>query len=582
MPRNRSTFGVYRRALQEARRYWWHLGLVLFLGLLAAPLALLTPLPIKIIVDNVLGGEALPPALAWLVPGQWSDGVFAVALALTVVIALLAALHQAVEWLFREYVAERMVVDFRGKLFAHALRSSLLHHFTKGSHEPAYRISLDAPAIQWTALYGIIPVVVSLASLGAMLYVTWRMAPAMALVALATAVPMLLLIHFNQHRMRGKWHEVREEESAAQNVVQESLGALRLVTVFGQEQRELDRFMVRAMRGLSTRLRVIRTESVFNLLMGTAVAGGTATILYLGVNDVRAGNLTTGELLLIVGYIGQLYAPLQAIGGHLTGQQQAIASAERVFNMLDEKSSVPERPDALPLERARGEFEFHDCGFSYQGKAPVFSAVRQRIPAGSRVGVIGPSGAGKSTLVNLLLRLFDPTEGQIRLDGTDLRDYRLADLRNQFSVVSQEVALFSASIADNIAYARPDATREEVVAAARMSRADAFISRLPQGYDTLVGEGGMLVSGGERQRLALARAFLKNAPILLLDEPTSALDRVTEHAIADTLDELMEGRTVFIIAHNQGVVRNVDFVLKVGDGRVSLEDPDSVSLLKAS
>lgn len=582
------TARLYLRALREARQYWPYLALVLLLGLLGTPIGLLAPLPLKILVDSVLGSDPLPAFLAQLVPG-WVSGdgeaIFGLAIALSVLVALVSAAHQALDWLVREYVAERMVMDFRGKLFLHTLSTSALHHAAEGAHEPAYRINLDAPALQWTALYGIIPVIVSLASLGGILYVTSQLAPTLALVALATSAPMILLIHLNQHRMRGKWHGVREQESAAQSVVQEALGALRLVTVFGQEQREVNRFQQAARQSLFARLRAVRMEGAFALTLGLATAFGTTAILYLGVKDVQSGALTTGGLLLIMGYIAQLYGPLQAIGTHIAGQQRAIASAERAFALLDGNKQLEQRADARPLDRAYGSIRFEQVSFNYPGaKRPVLDAVDLEIPAGARVGIIGRSGAGKSTLVNLVIRLFDPAGGRIVLDGHDLRDYRLRDLRNQFSVVSQEVALFSTTIADNIAYARPEASREEVIEAARLSGADAFINHLPDGYDTRVGPQGMSLSGGERQRIALARAFLKDAPILVLDEPTSALDRQTERHIRASMRRLMTGRTVFVIAHQSGVLQDVDFVLRVADGKVEREAPGMphLELVKAS
>ena len=586
MSRKTSPFRIYRRALIEARAYWPWLIVVLLLGLAAIPLGLLAPLPFKLVVDSVLDTQPLPGWLSVLLPAWATTGTEAVlwmVIGLTVVIAVAGIVHQAVDWLVREYVAEKMVLEFRGRLFLHSLHASLLHHTTRGSHEPAYRIAQDAPALQWTAIHGFIPVIISLVSLTAMLYVTGILAPQLALVALATSVPLVLLIHFNQVRMRDRWHGVREHESAAQSVVREALDGLRIVSVFGQQRREQSRFLNRARQALWARLRVVQMEGGFTIVLGLATAFGTTAILYLGIRDVQAGALSTGELLLIMGYIGQLYAPLQAIGSHITSQQRAIASAERAFAILDEDPRVPERPDALPFERAEGQFAFRGVGFAYPGNAPVLSGVDLEVPPGSRIGVVGPSGAGKSTFINLLLRLFDPDAGRIELDGVDLRDYRLADLRHQFSVVSQDVILFSSSIAENIAYARPEATSEEIEAAARLANAHDFICSLPEGYDTQIGDRGMRLSGGERQRISLARAFLKDAPILLLDEPTSSLDKANETAITECIDILMRGRTVFIIAHHAGVLRDVDGILRIQNGQVMQEESPAhhLELVKA-
>jgi ATP-binding cassette subfamily B protein len=310
------------------------------------------------------------------------------------------------------------------------------------------------------------------------------------------------------------------------------------------------------------------------MTLSTAI-GGMAT-LYVGVVEVQSHVLTVGDLLLVIAYTVHLYEPLQAIGSHIAGQQQAIVSAERAFALLDEKPAVADRADAHPLGRAVGDVTFRTVGFAYPGRGnggagAVLRNVDLEIPAGICVGIVGPTGAGKSTLVNLLMRLADPDQGSILLDGIDLRDIRLADLRRQFAVVSQDSMLLSMSVADNIAYARPEAPLADVIAAARAANAHDFIMALPDGYATRLGEGGARLSGGERQRIALARAFLKDAPILVLDEPTSALDRDTEAAIVDSLERLMRGRTTFIIAHRLETLRNADRVLRVADGRVTME-----------
>ncbi len=584
--RTLATFRLYLRALQEARGYWSKFTLILFLGLLGTPIALLTPLPVKMVVDNVLSDEPLPGVLAWWLP-QWgsssTEAILIVTIALAVFIAIVTIAHQTAEWLLREYVAEKMVLDFRGKLFLHSLQMSVLHLGEKGSHEPAYRINYDAPALQWTALYGIIPVIISLVSLAGMLYVMFLINPRLAGVALITSVPLIILIHLNQIRMRDQWHEVRTTESAAQSVVLEALGALPTVTIFGQDRHELQRFLHKAKESFFTRMRVVKLEGGFGVLLGLAIGLGTTAILYLGVRDVQGGALTTGDLLLIMGYIGQLYGPLQAIGSHITGQQRAIASAERAFSVLDQEPHVSDKPDALPLLHTTGRLELDHVTFGYAGNEPVIDDVSLTIPAGARVGIVGRSGAGKTTLVNLLIRMFDPDRGQILLDGIDLRDYRLKDMRRQFSVVSQDAVLFSTTIAENIAYARPEATMEEIVEAAKFGNAHHFIEALPEGYQTLVGERGVRLSGGERQRISLARAFLKNAPILICDEPTSAVDVQTEREITRLAARLMQGRTVIIISHRLSVLQDVDFILRVKEGQVLLEANElKQEILKAS
>jgi len=299
------------------------------------------------------------------------------------------------------------------------------------------------------------------------------------------------------------------------------------------------------------------------------------------VDRVQSGNLTVGNLVLAMAYLAQLYLPAQLISETISDMQGGIASAARIFAVLDKVPDVRERPHARPLGRAIGELAFRNVSFAYSGgQEPVLRDVSFEVSPGMRVGIAGASGAGKTTLMSLLFRFYDPTKGQIFLDGVDLRDYKLADLRNQFSLVLQEPVLFSTTVAENIAYARPEAKEAEIVEAAKAANAHDFIVRLPHGYNTAVGERGMTLSGGERQRIALARAFLKNAPILIFDEPTSSVDLTTESVIMDALERLMRGRTTFLITHRVSTLRKCDVLLEIDYGRVcnisSLTSPATI------
>ncbi|HYD30964.1 MAG TPA: ABC transporter ATP-binding protein, partial [Azospirillaceae bacterium] len=459
---------LYARALAEARPYWPHLATILAVGLAWLPIALLMPLPVKLVVDGVLGGQPLPGWLAALLPdsaAESRDTLLGVAAAMGVGLAFLSGAHTYLDWLLRDWVAERMVLEFRGRMLLSGLALHPTSH-DRGSQEPVQRITNDAPALQWTALYGIIPMIVAGTSLAGVLAVVSMLSTKLAVVALVTSVPLIALIHWNQNRLRDRWHGVREQEAAALSVVHEALGAGRLVTTFGAERREAHRFVEAARRGLKARTGVIRVEGLLGLALGLSTALGTTAILVMGVRDVQAGFLSVGDLLLVIGYVGQLYQPLQQIGTHITGQQRALVSAERAFAVVDTPPAVADRPDARPLGHARGEVSFEGVGFGYDDRQPVLAGVSFAVPAGSRVGIVGRTGSGKTTLVNLLIRQFDPTGGRIRLDGVDMRDWRLADLRRQFAVVSQEPVLFSTTIRDNIAYADPGASFERVVAAA--------------------------------------------------------------------------------------------------------------------
>ena len=562
---------LYGRLLREARPYRLHIAALVAVSLLATPIALLMPVPLKIAVDTVVGSRPLPRILDAVVP-DWMSASDAAVLALAACLVLLIGLLDQLEKLgtavLGAYVAERLILAVRTRLFGHAQRLSLSYHDTKGTADSVYRIHSDAAAIQWISVYGVTPLASAAVTLLGMLFVTLRIDWQLALVALAITPLIFIATAVARRRMRTGWMTTKALESAAQSVVQEVLTGLRVVRAFGQEDRESARFATRSQAEMRARLRMGLTQATFQLAVGLATAAGGAIVLYVGVRHVQSGRLTLGELVLVMAYLAQLYVPIQAIGVSVTNLQSSLASVDRAFALLDEVPDVVERPDARRLTRARGEVTFDRVSFAYDGKVPVLDEVSFEVEPGTRVGIVGATGAGKTTLVSLLVRFFDPSDGRILLDGYDLREYRLADLRGQFAIVLQEPLLFSTSVAENIAYARPDADEDEIVRAAQVANADGFIRALPDGYDTIVGERGIRLSGGERQRISLARAFLKDAPILILDEPTSAVDVKTEAAIIEAMKRLMEGRTTFMIAHRLSTLANCGAHLKIQNGRV--------------
>jgi ATP-binding cassette, subfamily B, bacterial len=563
---------LYGRLLLQARPYWPHILGILLLSLLSAPLALLAPLPLKIAVDSAIDSHPLPGFLDALLPDALVRSdlvVLGLAAGLLVFIALLYQLQSLSALVLSTYTGEKLVLAFRAQLFRRVQRFSLLYHDARGTADSIYRIQHDAPAIRWATVEGTIPIITAVATLGAMLVVTARIEPQLALAALAITPFLYLATRFSGRRLRRQWGEVQEVESEALSVVQEVLGAVRVVKAFGQEDREQARFLRQADRGVWGNIRLAAIRGSFALMLGLTTAVGTAAVLYIGIGHVHAGTLTLGELLLVMGYLAQLYAPLETISEKIADVQFSLASAERTFALLDETPEVHEQPQARPIGRAAGAIAFRGVHFGYAGERPVLRDVTFDAAAGTRVGIVGRTGSGKTTLVSLITRFYDPSDGAILLDGTDLRDYRLADLRNQFTIVLQEPVLFSTSIAENIAYARPDATPQDIVTAARAANAHDFISALPLGYHSPVGERGMSLSGGERQRISLARAFLKDAPILILDEPTSALDGRTEVAVMDAMERLMVGRTVFIIAHRLNTLNRCDALFVLEDGRLT-------------
>jgi len=566
--RRRSDWSLVSRLLLEARPYWLHIGGLFALGLLSVPLALLVPLPLKIAVDSVLGSHPVPSFLRFALPDDASRfAILILAVGLAVGVALAAQLQGFATSVLRTYSGEKLLLMFRTELFRRAQRLSLRYHDSKGTADSVYRIQYDAPAIQWVAIDGLIPLVTAVSTLAAMIAVMLHLDWRLALVALAVC-PLLFLLSRLSGSLRHRWSSVKELESSAVSVVYEVLSAVRVVKAFGQEDREQARFEKRARASFRERIRTAAAEGRISLASGLTLALGGAAVLFLGVQQVRAGRLTLGELLVAMTYLSQLYVPLSAMSKKAADVQGSLASAERAYALLDEEPDVVERPGARPLVRASGAIEFRNVSFSYDGDRPVLKDLSFEVRPGTRVGIVGATGAGKTTLVSLLNRFYDPTGGEILLDGIDLRDYRLSDLREQFAIVLQDPVLFSTSIAENIAYARPKASEEDVVQAAKAANVHGFVSGLPDGYETQVGERGMRLSGGERQRISLARAFLKNAPILVLDEPTSSVDVATESAILDALERLIAGRTTIVIAHRQTTLTRCDVRLEIEEGRL--------------
>ncbi len=580
-----SSLQLYSRLLNEARPYWPLIGGLLILHLVGAPLRLLMPIPLKLVVDNVLGTQPVSDVLRAILPGNIvgsPSGMLVFAVILLVVVTGLIYLQALALWVVQTYAGQKLVLAFRAKLFRHVQELSFSFHDTRGSTDSTYRIQYDAEAIQKVALGGVIPVVAACVTIGSFLLVIAAIDPLLTAVAAAVVPPLFLFTRTFGRRLRDEWTTVKQVESSAMSLLQETLGSLRVVKAFGQEGRQHQRFVDRSTQGVQRQMRVAYTHGGFDLLVGLTTAFGTAAVLYFGVQHVLAGSLTLGNLLIVMTYLGQFYGPLEVISKKAAELQSGLASAERVFALLDEQPAVVEREDPVPISRAIGEIGFDSLSFGY-GRGPfVLRNVSLIIPAGRRVGVVGRTGAGKSTLISLLMRFYDPSKGSISLDGIDLRDYDLKGLRSQFAIVLQDPVLFSTTIGENIAYARPGAELSAVEAAAKIANAHEFIDALPQGYDTPVGERGMQLSAGERQRISLARAFLKDAPILILDEPTSSVDMKTESSIVGAMQRLMEGRTSFMVTHRLDALTGCDMLLQVEDGCVQEVPIDSVMRLSGA
>ena len=565
---------ILRRIVEEVRPRWKAITAVLIVDLLATPVFLLAPVPVAIAVDSVVGSAPIPGILDDLLP-SWATSsdrrLLLTAAFLQVVVVLLMQLQQLASYVLHTQVGESLTVAFKAKLFRHTQRLSLTFHDSRGTADSLYRIQYDALAFQHL-LDAVIPFVASgVMLLGAVLVIAridWQLAVVAAMVCPVFGI----LVRSYSKRVGGRYVNLHEVESSALGVVQEVLAAVRVVKAFGREQTEHDRFVKRSDEGKRARVRLSLSESKFGMAVNLTTAFGTAAVLLLGISHVQSDSLKLGLLWVVIGYLARLYGPMETLSTKLGVVQSALAGAQRSFSLLDEAPDVKEKLNPRRLKRASGSILFSDVSFSYDGATEVLKNVSFEVAPGQRVGIAGRTGAGKTTLINLLTRFYDPTKGTILLDGHDLRDYKLADLREQFAIVLQEPVLFSTSVAENIAYARPEASMDEVIAATKAANAHEFVEAMPEGYDSVVGERGMTLSGGERQRISLARAFLRDAPVLILDEPTSSVDVVTENEIMQAMERLMAGRTTLMIAHRVSTLEYCDALIQLYEGEAVVRD----------
>jgi ATP-binding cassette subfamily B protein len=560
---------VFLSRLRELARPSYSLLVGIFiLGMVSVPLSMLMPLPLKIAVDSVIGNRPLPSVIQRFVPAGSTGTNLAVVVILLLGLAVVSNVQTLASWLLQTYTGERLVFELRNRLFWHAQRLSLATHDRRGVNDIAYRIQHDAPAVQYIFIQGILPLVTSALTFTGMFYVVARIDLSIAVVALLISPALFIAASRSGHRVRKAWQGVKKLDSSAMLLMNEALASIRVVKAFNTEDFEDARFHLRSRQRMTEQVRLASIQAGYHLLISFAIALGSAATLLIGIRHVRAGLITLGDLLLLAAYVAQLYEPLRTMSSKVPELQSWRVSLERAFALLEENPELALDSKGQAPDLVTGQVTFENVTFAYPFGMRALDGVSFSIPAGTKVGIVGPSGSGKTTLVNLLTRFYEPTAGRILLDDADLHSYNVAHLRQQFAVIGQEPVLFSATVADNISYGRFDASRDEIIAAAKAARAHDFIMELPQGYETKIGEGGSRLSGGQRQRLSIARAFLRNAPLLILDEPTSALDAGTESDLLQSWQDVMQGRTTFVIAHRLNTIRNCDVLLVLEAGRL--------------
>jgi subfamily B ATP-binding cassette protein MsbA len=561
---------VLKFSLRLVRPYMTWLIIVSGAMLVETAMTLAAPWPLKIVLDSVLDGRPLPASWQWITGGNPSRLMLLnVAAIATVVIALFQAGGAYLAAFYTVSIGQWIAHDLRQSVYAHLQRLSMSYHERQQLGPLISTITDDINAVQDFASTRLLDLIIDTLTVFGMLAVMFALNWRFSLVALAVTPILTLFVIRLRGVIRQATHDVRRRQSEIVSVVQEGLSAIRVVKAFAQGRFERDRLDAVSRESVQAALYARRVRSLLAPVVTALTAIGTAAVLWFGAHEVLAGAMTAGSLVIFITYLGRLFQPIQSIARASTDIAQAAVGLERVRAVLDADERLPRAPNARALEAVKGRVEFRNVTFGYDPARPVLKDVSFDAAPGQLIGLVGRSGSGKSSLASLIPRFYDPSSGVVAIDGEDIRQFTIRSLRTQIGFVLQEAQLFHAPIWQNIAYGKPQASRDEIVAAARLAQAHEFIEALPEGYDTMVGQGGLPLSGGQRQRLGIARAMVRDAPILIMDEPTSGLDMESERLVFEGLNRLRLGRTTFVIAHRLITIRSADLILVLDQGRIA-------------
>jgi ABC-type multidrug transport system fused ATPase/permease subunit len=560
--------------LELLRPYRAWLVVVFAAMLVETVMSIAAPWPLKIIIDNVVGQHPLPGFLTWLRDFSFSEHTLALAGAAAmgvVVIAALGAIAGYIDNYYTESIAQYVANDLRHRLYHHLQRLSLRYYDTHQIGNMLSTITSDVGTIQSFASTALLSILVDsltiLGMVGVMLYLNFDF----ALVAVGVTPFLLMFVTRFKKAVKKATHEVRQRQSDIVGVLQQGLESVRTVEAFGRQETEEKRLDEASMESVRAALKARRVKSLLSPIVAVTVSLCVGFVLWRGAGLILQNAMTIGALTVFLSYLSKFFKPVQDLATMTNVIAQASVGMERIQAILDADAIIPQKPGARDPGTLRGEIVFEHVAFAYDPASPVLRDINLRIQPGQRVGICGPTGGGKSTVLSLIPRFYDPTLGRVLIDGADVTDYTLDLLRAQIGFVLQDTVLFAGTVRDNIAYGRLDATLEEIIAAAKMANAHDFISQMPHGYDSAIGERGLTLSGGQRQRIGIARAVVRNSPILILDEPTAALDTESEKVVMEALERLMKGRTVITIAHRLSTIRDADKIVVLKGGLVAEE-----------